>query len=102
MQAIACPQVLRAALARPLTRGSRQLAAHIAPWPQRQTERAGGSVAVRARNRLADLLADMKAEDVEEDSTTPIGKPLAAACRLPPVAAAPRQASWMSSSVLPF
>ncbi|KAI3438535.1 hypothetical protein D9Q98_000963 [Chlorella vulgaris] len=73
MQAAAvAPQVVRAALTRPLTRSiSSKLAAHVAPWPQRQRTARGGVVA-QARNRLADLLADLKSEDVDDESTAPI------------------------------
>ena len=80
--AIASPCV-RAALARPLTRCSSKLAGSWAPWPQRQQPQHDprGSVAVAARNRLAGLLADMRSEDVEEESTAPIGKPLLVGCR---------------------
>lgn len=76
MQAAAvAPQVVRAALTRPLTRSiSSKLAAHVAPWPQRQRTARGGVVA-QARNRLADLLADLKSEDVDDESTAPIGAP---------------------------
>lgn len=86
-----CPRLAaRAALARPLARCSSSMAApNWAPWPQRQ--QAQREVAATARNRLADLLADMREEEKVEESASsvPEGAPptaaaaRAAACRLP-------------------
>lgn len=90
--AASCPRLAaRAALARPLNRCSSSMAApNWAPWPQRQqTQRA---VAATARNRLADLLADMREEEKVEEtaSSVPEGAPptFAAAPPPPPAAAA--------------
>ncbi len=84
-----CP-VVRAALGRPLARySSKMTASQWAAWPAAVAQRAErGSVAVQARNRLQDLLADLRAEDTEvEENNVPVGKrraaaavPLPAAC----------------------
>lgn len=87
--AVAPRLAVRAAL-RPLTRCSSSLASsNWAPWPQRQRseQQAQRDVTAAARNRLADLLADMRAEDVEDDtSSAPVGEtwppPPLPACRL--------------------
>lgn len=86
----ACPRLAaRAALARPLVRCSSSLTApNWAPWPQRQ--QAQRDVAAAARNRLADLLADMREEEKVEEtaSSVPEGAPpVIAAARAPPPAA---------------
>lgn len=83
-----CP-VVRAALGRPLARySSKMTASQWATWPAAVAQRAErGSVAVQARNRLQDLLADLRAEDTEvEENNVPVGKRPAAVALPPPAA----------------
>ena len=79
--ALAAPRVQLARAAAPLSRHSSKLAALLAPWPQRREQQAvQRDVAAQARNRLADLLADMREESTEAaEVTAPEG-----GCRPPP------------------
>lgn len=76
--AVVAGPAVRAALGRRLIRHSSNMAAsQWASWPAGVGQRAErGSVAVQARNRLQDLLADLRAEDteVEDANNVPVGK----------------------------
>ncbi|KAI7842309.1 hypothetical protein COHA_003949 [Chlorella ohadii] len=62
-----------AALARPLSRCSSKLAAAwTAPWPQRRPQAPERDARVAARNRLAELLQDMRKEETEEELNVPV------------------------------
>lgn len=85
--ALTGPQAVRLALVRPFTRSlSSKAAASHAPWAQQRLQPDRGSLVAQARNRLAELLADMKADDVEEDTSTPAGDQAAHPRRRPSAA----------------
>lgn len=75
-----------AALARPLSRcSSRLAAAWTAPWPQQRPQAPERDARVAARNRLAELLQDMRQEEAEEDSSVPVGERFEAPTPPPPL-----------------
>ena len=96
-----------AALARPLSRcSSRLAAAWTAPWPQQRPQAPERDARVAARNRLAELLQDMRQEEAEEDSSVPVGERIEAPTPpppppLPPLLLAPRFCCCRLAATLP-
>ncbi len=83
-----------AALARPLSRCSSKLAAAwTAPWPQRRPQAPERDARVAARNRLAELLQDMRKEETEEELNVPVGECVEAPTLPPPPPLLPPAAS---------